>query len=147
IPVPASIPDEVAVLADPFSVALHGITRNPPGPEGRAVVYGAGALGLAACAILRALYPACEVLAIARFPAQRALAEKLGATVIDHEPLEAVVEEAAAWSRGVLRKPWQGLPFAHPGHIDVVYDTIGAPDTTEVGLRLVRARGAVVQLG
>ncbi|HZN14820.1 MAG TPA: zinc-binding dehydrogenase [Acidimicrobiales bacterium] len=147
IPVPASIPDEVAVLADPFSVALHAITRNPPGPEGRAVIYGAGALGLSAIAILRALYPSCDVLAIARFPAQRALAEQLGATVIEHEPLEDVVVGVAEWSGGVLRRPWTGLPFTHPGHVDVVYDTIGAPDTTEVGLRVVRARGSVVQMG
>ena len=48
IPVPPSIADEVAVLADPFSVALHAITRTPPPDEGgRAVVYGIGALGLA----------------------------------------------------------------------------------------------------
>jgi threonine dehydrogenase-like Zn-dependent dehydrogenase len=147
IPVPASIPDEVAVLADPFSVALHAITRNPPGPEGRAVVYGAGALGLSAVAILRALYPNCDVLAVARFDAQRELAEKYGATVIGHQPLEDVVTATAEWSGGVLRRPWAGLPFAHPGHVDVVYDTIGTPETTEVGLRVVRARGAVVQLG
>lgn len=147
IPVPDGVPDEVAVLADPFSVALHSITRHPPGPEGRAVVYGAGALGQCAIAILRALYPDCEVMAVARFDAQRELAEKLGATVVDHEPLEDVVDSIAQWSGGVLRKPWSGLPFAHPGHVDVVYDTIGTPETTEVGLRIVRARGAVVQLG
>jgi threonine dehydrogenase-like Zn-dependent dehydrogenase len=147
IPVPEDIPDEVAVLADPFSVALHGVTRNPPGPEGRAVVYGAGALGLSAIAVLRALHPSCDVLAIARFPAQKAMAEKLGATVIGHEPLEDVVVGISDWSGGVLRRPWAGLPFDHPGHVDVVYDTIGAPDTTEVGLRVVRARGSVVQLG
>ena len=35
IPVPDAIPDEVAVLADPFAVSLHAITRNPP-PRGRA---------------------------------------------------------------------------------------------------------------
>jgi threonine dehydrogenase-like Zn-dependent dehydrogenase len=147
IPVPDDITDEVAVLADPFSVALHAVTRHPPGPENRAVVYGAGALGLSAIAILRTLYPDCEVLAIARWPAQRAMAEKLGATVVDHEPLVDVVTAVADWSGGVLRNPWAGLPFAHPGHVDVVYDTIGAPDTTEVGLRVVRARGDVVQLG
>jgi threonine dehydrogenase-like Zn-dependent dehydrogenase len=45
IPVPEEVPDEVAVLADPFSVSLHAITRNPPPPGGRVLVYGAGALG------------------------------------------------------------------------------------------------------
>ena len=54
-PVPDDVPDELAVLADPFSVSLHAITRNPPPTNGRAVVYGAGALGTTATAILRAL--------------------------------------------------------------------------------------------
>ena len=36
IPVPDDVTDEVAVLADPFAVALHSITRNPPPPGGKA---------------------------------------------------------------------------------------------------------------
>ena len=60
LPVPADIPDEIAVLADPFSVSLHSVTRNPPPPGGRAMVYGAGALGTTATAILRALHAAVK---------------------------------------------------------------------------------------
>jgi threonine dehydrogenase-like Zn-dependent dehydrogenase len=77
--VPDSIPDEVAVFADPFAVSLHSITRHPPPPGGRAMVYGAGALGTCATAILRALNPDVAVLVVARFPAQAALAQDLGA--------------------------------------------------------------------
>jgi threonine dehydrogenase-like Zn-dependent dehydrogenase len=36
---------------------------------------------------------------------------------------------------------------AHPGAIDVVYDTVGAPQSVEIGLRVLAARGALVQLG
>ena len=79
VPVPDDVPDEVAVLADPFSVALHAVTRNPPPPGGRAVVYGAGALGTCATAILRALHPDVEVATVARWAAQEALAARLGA--------------------------------------------------------------------
>jgi threonine dehydrogenase-like Zn-dependent dehydrogenase len=75
------------------------------------------------------------------------LATGLGATVVDHEPQEAVIEALALWSGGVLRRPWEGPPVAWPGGIDVVYDTVGAPDTLEVGLRVLRARGTIVQLG
>ena len=147
IPVPDDVPDEVAVLADPFSVALHAITRTPPSPGGRAVVHGAGALGTAAVDILRALHPDVKVLAIARWPAQRALAESLGAEVIGHEPAEQVLDEVAAWSGATLRRPWVGLPFAYPGHVDVVYDTIGTPQTVELGVRMLASRGALVELG
>ncbi|MEJ5254101.1 MAG: SDR family NAD(P)-dependent oxidoreductase [Acidimicrobiales bacterium] len=96
----------VAVLADPFSVSLHAITRNPPPEGGRAVVYGAGALGITSTAILQALYPSVEVATIARWPAQAALASRLGATVLR-----------------------------------------GAPQTVEVGIRVLTHGGKLVQMG
>lgn len=147
IPVPDSIPDEVAVLADPFSVALHAVTRTPPPPGGKAVVHGAGALGTCAVAILRALHPDVDVLAVARFPIQAELARSMGATVIEHDPPEAVIEQIAKWSGSPLRTPWLGRAFAYPGHVDVVYDTIGSPLTVEIAIRVIASRGAIVELG
>jgi len=147
VPVPDDVSDEVAVLADPFSVALHAVTRTPPPSEGRAVVYGAGALGTCATAILKALYPDVDVATVAMWPAQAALAGSLGARTFAPEPRLALIEELAAWSGGTMRQPWEGLPVAWPGGVDVVYDTVGAPATLEVGLRVLRTRGAIVQLG
>lgn len=146
-PIPDDISDEVAVLADPFSVSLHAITRNPPPPDGRAVVYGAGALGTTATAILRALHPDVEVATVARWPAQAALAERLGATVLAHEPRAELIKRLTAWGGGTLREPWDGLPFAYPAEIDVVYDTVGAPETVEVGIRVLAHSGKLVQMG
>ena len=65
--VPDSVPTEQAVFADPFSVSLRAITRNPPSPGGKALVWGAGSLGCAAVSILRTLYPDVEVAVVARF--------------------------------------------------------------------------------
>jgi threonine dehydrogenase-like Zn-dependent dehydrogenase len=144
--VPDGVPDELAVFADPFAVSLHSITRHPPVPDGNVMVYGAGALGTCATAILRALYPDVDVLVVARFEAQAELARKLGATVIGHEPAVRVIEEAAAWSGGVLQ-PSDGLPMAYPGAIDVVYDTIGKQETFEVGARVLKARSTLVKAG
>jgi threonine dehydrogenase-like Zn-dependent dehydrogenase len=144
--VPANVPDEQAVFADPFAVSLHSITRHPPPPGGKAMVYGAGALGTCATAILRALHPGVDVLVVARFDAQAALARTLGATVIGHEPASAVIEEATAWSGGRLRDS-DGLPMAYPGGIDVVYDTVGKQETFEVGTRVLKARGILVKAG
>ena len=146
-PVPDGVPDELAVFADPFAVSLHSVTRHPPPPGGRALVYGAGALGTTATAILRALYPDVEVMVVARFPAQADLARRLGATVVAPEPRHALIEQAAAWSGGVLQRVGDALPMAHPGEIDVVYDTIGKPETFEVGVRLLKARGTLVKSG
>jgi threonine dehydrogenase-like Zn-dependent dehydrogenase len=128
-------------------VSLHAITRTPPTEGAKVLVYGAGALGTTATAILRALYPTVEVGVVARFPAQAALARHLGATVFAPEPREALLEEVAAWSGATLRAPWDGLPTAYPGTIAVVYDTVGAPETVEVGMRLLASRGSLVQLG
>jgi threonine dehydrogenase-like Zn-dependent dehydrogenase len=147
IPVPDDVPDEVAVLADPFSVALHALTRNPPPEAGRVVVYGAGALGTCAVAILEALFPTVQVAAVARWTTQAALAAKLGAHVFEPEPRDALVTQLADWSEADLRRPWEGLPLTYPGGVDVVYDTVGAADTVEVGVRVLRSRGTLVQLG
>jgi threonine dehydrogenase-like Zn-dependent dehydrogenase len=144
--VPDAITDEQAVFADPFAVSLHGVTRHPPAPGARVLVYGAGALGTSAIAILRALHPDVEIMAVARFATQAALAQHLGATVVEPEPRQALVEAVAEWSGGVLR-PADGLPMAFPGGIDVVYDTVGAAETLEVGARVLRARGTLVKLG
>jgi threonine dehydrogenase-like Zn-dependent dehydrogenase len=144
--VPDAITDEQAVFADPFAVSLHGVTRHPPREGSKVVVYGAGALGTSAIAILRALYPSVEVMAVARFPTQVALAEQLGATTVAPEPRDALIETIAGWSGGVLQ-PADGLPMAFPGGVDVVYDTIGAAETLEVGARVLRARGTLVKLG
>jgi len=149
--VPDAIDDEHAILADPFAVSLHGITRHPPPPGGKVLVWGAGALGSAAVAILRALYPDVEVAVVARFDAQAAFVTKLGA----HKVLRLgtkieMVEELAAWSGGVLRPTMDGLdgiPMCHPGGIDVAYDTISKPETFEVEVRVLKARGTLVKSG
>jgi len=147
IPVPNGVSDEVAVLADPFAVSLHSVTRHPPPPGGKAFVYGGGALGTSVTAIIRALHPDVEVMVAARWPAQAALARRLGATVVDPFPVEQLLEEAATWSGGVLQRDGAGLPMAHPGGIDVVYDTVGTAQTAEVGVRLLKARGTMVKSG
>ena len=147
LPVPDDITDEIAVLADPFSVSLHSVTRHPPPPGGRALVYGAGALGTTATAILGALYPEVEGMVVAAHPAQAAVARSLGAQVVGAEPADAVIEQVAAWSGGVLQPAPYGLPMAHPGGVDVVYDTVGTTETSEVAVRLLKTRGTLVKSG
>ena len=150
--VPDDIDDEHAIFADPFSVSLHSITRHPPPPEGRVLVWGAGSLGSCAVAILRALHPAVEVGVVARFDAQAELATKLGAHRVFRlrGSQQEMVEELAAWSGGVLRPTMEGLPgvpMCHPGGIDVAYDTVGKPETFEVEVRVLKARGTLVKSG
>jgi threonine dehydrogenase-like Zn-dependent dehydrogenase len=146
-PVPDNLSDELAVFADPFAVSLHAITRHSPPAGGRVLVYGAGALGTCAVAILRALYPAVEVGVVARFESQGELARKLGATaVFAHSPVKELIESAAEWSGGVLRGD-HDLPMAYPGGIDLVYDTISKKESLEVSVSLLKAHGTLVKAG
>jgi len=147
IPIPDEVSDDDAVLADPFSVSFHAIRHVPPTPDGTALVYGCGTLGLLAIAILRMLHPDVRVLAVARFEHQALLAERLGAErVLRHRPTRAIVEGAAEATGADLVEPWRGLPVLNGG-VDVIYDTVSAPETFEVGVRCVRSRGSIVALG
>lgn len=85
---------------------------------------------------------------VARFPAQAALAKGLGAAVVNPYPGPQLLEEAAAWSGGVLQRDGSGsLPMAPLGGIDVVYDTVGTGSTAEVRVRLLKSRGTMVKSG
>jgi threonine dehydrogenase-like Zn-dependent dehydrogenase len=147
IPIPEGVSDESAVLADPFSVSLHSVLQAPPPPGGTALVYGCGTLGLCAVAILRALHPGARVLAVARFAHQARLAEKLGAhAVLPHAPARAVIAGVARETGAEEVQPWRGLPVLNGG-VDVVYDTVGKPETLEVGLRATKSRGRISVTG
>ena len=113
--VPDNVSDELAVFADPFAVSLHSITRHPPTPGGKVMVYGAGALGTCATAILRALYPDVEVLVVARFEAQAEMAQ---ARRQGHRALTRVAGDrrgggVVGWSAARQRRPPDGVPGLH----------------------------------
>jgi len=148
--VPDGVPTEQAVFADPFSVSLHAITRNPPPPGGKALVWGAGALGCAAVSILRALHPDVELAVVARFDHQAKFVRQLGVdAVFAHEPREQVLADLALWSGGVLQHTGdgRGLPMCHPGFVDIAYDTVGKADSFEVSARVLTTRGTMVKAG
>ncbi len=149
--IPDSVDDELAVLADPWSVSFHAITRNPPAPGSTVLVHGAGALGQTAAAILTQLYD-CRVAVVARWDAQASLARSRGVTVFRTEPGEAsaaadLITEIAEWSGATLRQPLDGNPLCYPGRVDIVYDTVGSPQTVEIAIRVLCERGTLVEMG
>ena len=84
-------------------------------------------------AIIKALYPDVDVMVVALAAgAGRAGPQASSATVVDPFPVEQLLEEAAAWSGGVLNK-FGGQHAAHGAprrrFPDVVYDTIGTAQT------------------
>jgi threonine dehydrogenase-like Zn-dependent dehydrogenase len=147
IPCPDDVDDETAVLADPFSVALHSVLRNPPPPGGKALVYGIGALGLSTCAILEKLHPDVEIGAVVRWPHQAEAAAKHGARSFASGPPLDLIHQVADWAQATVHKPWEGLPMTFPKGVDVVYDTVATAETLEVSVRVLRARGQMVITG
>lgn len=146
-PIPDGVSDEQAVLGDPFSVSFHAILKAPPAEDDTVLVYGCGTLGLLAIAILRAIYPAVKVIAVARYDHQAGLARQLGAhLVLPHRPTRQLVERIAGETGAGLNKPWLGLPMLNGG-VQTVYDTVSSAETMGVGLRVTRSFGSLVIIG
>jgi len=144
--IPDDIDDETAVLADPASVSLHAILRSPPNPDRPALVYGCGTLGLAAIALLHALYPDVEVWAASRPGPSVELATKLGAARVLPATPDALVEQVATWMPTARLRPWSGNTWLQDGP-GVIYDMVGTPKTIETAMRCVNTDGHVVIAG
>jgi threonine dehydrogenase-like Zn-dependent dehydrogenase len=145
--IPDSVSFEQAVLADPFSVSLHAILKSPPGEGELALVYGCGTLGLLSIIILRALFPATRIIAIARYPHQEELARELGAGLVIRPRDQVEIIETIAGTVGApVLRPLKGKPWLLRG-VDVIYDTIGSPESFEIGVRVARPKATIVVTG
>jgi threonine dehydrogenase-like Zn-dependent dehydrogenase len=139
--VPDEMSDEVAVLIEPFSVALHAVLADPPPAGASVLVIGAGTLGLCTLAALRLVAPEARVVAVPRHPIQRSTAERLGATVAV-SPVQAAVEAAGARAhRTILGRTVLSGGFGQ------VYDAVGSRTSLADALRVTEPRGRVVLLG
>jgi threonine dehydrogenase-like Zn-dependent dehydrogenase len=125
----APIPDEVgpviASLTEPLAVTVRGIGLARVDVDSKVLVLGAGAIGL--CAALVARDRATEVAITARYPHQRAAAERLGVTVLNED-------EAIPW--GKEHRP------------DVVVESVGGTaGTITDAVRVVGRGGRIVVMG
>ncbi len=146
VSVPAHVSDEQAVLAEPLAVAVHSILRFVP-PEGATVlVAGAGVIGLAAVAALRALRPGSRVVVLARYPHQAELARRLGASAVIAPAGNAHYREIASLVGSRLLRPMLGPPVL-TGGVDAALECVGTGRSIADALRLTRPGGRVVLLG
>ncbi len=146
-PIPDSVSFDDAVLADPFAVSLHAVLKAPPEDGTLAVVYGCGTLGLLTIALLKVLYPKVDVLAIARYQHQAELARSFGAKycLLDCKPVE-IIEQIADIVGTKVYRPWRGKPMLMRGP-ERIYDTVGSPETLEVGIRIAQPLAKIVITG
>ena len=149
VKLPDSVSFEQAVLADPFAVSLHAVLKDPPdGDRPTVLVYGAGAIGLAAVAAVRLVRPQARVLVVARYSQQVDAARRLGATeVITTRSSREILDTVAGYTGSSTQgSRFRGLPML-TGGVDAVYDTICSPRTIEIGVRLIRPRGLLSIIG
>lgn len=145
-PVPDALSDEVAVLIEPFSVALHAVLAGPPGPGERALVIGGGTLGLCTLAALRLTRPATRVTMLVRHAAQAAMAERLGAVSVLPAGGDGALR-AAEQDAGARRyRPIVGRPVL-TGGFEQVYDCVGTRSSIDASLRVTAPRGRLALVG
>jgi L-gulonate 5-dehydrogenase len=126
-----TMPDDVAVLAEPTTVAYHAVQRSGIEAGQIAVVFGAGTIGLLIAQILiRAR--GCRALVVDVDAARLRIAQALGATPLqgDEASLVAAVAEATG---GELA--------------DVVFEATGNAACTLMTTALVAQAGRIVLIG
>ena len=145
-PIPDGVSFDDAVLADPFAVALHAVLRAPPERGETVLVWGCGSLGLMTIHLLSVLFPGVTILAIDHKPRMKDLVARLGAHRLFTSRGKELVAEIGEHLKAPMRKPFFGLPWLQTG-VDKIYDTVGAPSTLEIGVRVVRPRASIVMVG
>ena len=145
VAIPDRVSDEEGVLVEPFACSVHAVRSAAPTAGERALVIGAGSIGLLTVAALRALAPETQVTVLARHSFQADHATRLGADRIVHargDYLGALAEAGQAR----LLKPIIGRPVG-VGGFDRTFICIGGARATDDAMRVTRAGGTLVLLG
>jgi len=145
-PIPDAVPDAIASLHEPVSVAVHGLLRKPPRDGDPVLVVGAGIIGLAAVAAVRALFPECEVTVTARHEYQGEAARAAGAhNVVLSQDAYAHFDELAALAGATVSGRRSGQMLL--GGFPYVIEAVGGLESVTESIRLVDNRGTVLFIG
>ena len=137
--VPDQMSDEMAVMIEPTASGIHAALRAQAQPGATVAVLGAGTMGLVTVAALRHLTEAGSIVCGARYPAQRELAQELGAdTVVGPDELKRAVRRA----EGSFQ-----IGEHLSGGADAVIDAVGSAASIAEALAMCKPRGRVVLLG
>jgi 2-desacetyl-2-hydroxyethyl bacteriochlorophyllide A dehydrogenase len=143
VKVPDSLTDDQAVLVEPAAVALHTVFRRLPRPGEKALVIGAGTIGLNVVQIAKAVCSEAQIFVIEPFPLKLELAKRLGAEALPagnrYDAVGSVT--GAQVFHGRLKNS------TLLGGFDVIYDSVGASATMHDSLRWLAPRGDYVMVG
>jgi threonine dehydrogenase-like Zn-dependent dehydrogenase len=128
--VPENVPDRVAATTEPCAVGLHAVREARMQPGERALVMGAGPIGLMTLLWLKE--QGVAQVAVSEYAApRRELAARLGADLVIDPAAEGVAARLAE----------AGGPPA------VVFECVGVEGTLQQAMELVERRGRVVVVG
>jgi (R,R)-butanediol dehydrogenase/meso-butanediol dehydrogenase/diacetyl reductase len=130
---PEGLDPRAAALAEPLSVALHGIHQGTTQPGDRVLVLGAGPIGALSIAALRAM-GVDDVRCAEPSPTRQELAASVGATRVFH-PEQLEVPNMA--------EPMRMVDDA----VDVVLECSGKAKAMEAGLAQLVKAGTLVLVG
>lgn len=147
--VPDNVPDDVAVLAEPFAVGIHAVFRNPPSDDDVVLVFGAGIIGLLVIAAIRAFGSRCKIICIKRYDFQADAAKRLGADEIVHDgDRKRLYADIAEKTGALLLKPAMGKKAIFGGiGPAIIYDCVGTETSLDDAMHLVRYNGKIVIVG
>jgi threonine dehydrogenase-like Zn-dependent dehydrogenase len=131
VPIPSGVPADRRVLIEPLAVAVHAAALGAAGPADRALVIGAGPIGLFTALVLR--HTGCaRAVVVDRDPARVELAVELGvdAELVDGQDVAGMLAQLAA-----------------PEGFEVVFDCAGAAATPDQAVRSLVPGGVAVLVG
>ncbi|MDR2860153.1 MAG: Zn-dependent oxidoreductase [Mediterranea sp.] len=91
--IPDSIPDEFAVMIEPFTIAANVTSHLQPTEKDIALVYGAGPIGLTNIQVLKGVYHVKELIVVDRIPERLDMALKSGADRVINNTSLSLKEE------------------------------------------------------
>lgn len=131
---PAALSDEMAALAEPFTVGAQALARARLNPGARVLVLGPGTIGQTIAVMARAA--GASVVAVAGYDdmSRLAVVRALGFA----HTVDLAHDDTSAWTQSLLG--------AHE-RFDVVFDAAGTASAIQTGLDLLSFGGALVSLG
>ncbi len=142
IAVPPLMPPSRAVLAEPLSIVLHGLTRLDWPRIHSVLVIGAGTIGLLNLLALHEQHAEVEVWSIARYPHQQQWGKRLGATAAGSTEDSRIQQVTGPPARSFWHAPaWR------PGGFDAVIDAAGTAGSLQDAMNCVAIGGQILLIG
>lgn len=129
--IPDAIPDHLACMVEPFTIAANITGHLKPVPNDVALVYGAGPMGLTVIQVLKGVYGVSQVIVVDRIAERLAMARDSGADVVLNN-LE------------VELKPWLAEQNIAP---TLIVDAACHPDILQQAIEIASPAGRIGMMG